>query len=90
MFFCANGPISYVHMYSSALSETVNKTSDVMGLPRGHIYPIIIYESETTLSSNFYILMLQALKQTTSFADHFIDNVIGLFKISSCWFSYIT
>lgn len=48
---------------SNAVSEIVNKTSDVMELPRGNIYPIRNYERETTLNANFDILLLQALKQ---------------------------
>ena len=76
--------------HSNAVSETVNKTSDVMGLPRGHIYPIRNYESETTLDTNFDILLLQALKQSVSFADDFIDDVIGSFKAPLRWYCSIS
>ena len=75
---------------SHAVSETVNKTSNVMGLPRGHIYPIRNYESETMLDTNFDILLLQALKQTASFADDFIDDVIGYFKAPLRWYCSIS
>ena len=46
--------------HSKAVSEIVNKTSDVIGLPRGHDHPNRNYESETTLDTNFDILLLQA------------------------------
>ena len=81
--FVQMDPILMFH--SNAGSETVTKTSEVMGLPRGHIYPIRKYESEKTLDANFDILLLPTLKQTASFADDFLDDVIGSFKASSRW-----
>ena len=76
--------------HSNTVSEIVNKTSDVMGIPRGHIYPIRNYERETTLDTNFDILLLQALKQRVPFADDFIDYVIGSFKAPLRWYCSIT
>ena len=79
-----------IMFHNEAVCEAVNKTSNVIGIPRGHIYPIINYESETTLDANFDILLLQALKQTASFADDFIDDVIGSFKAPSRWYCSIS
>ncbi|XP_022300318.2 interferon-induced protein 44-like [Crassostrea virginica] len=79
-----------IMFHNESVCEAVNKTSNVMGIPRGHIYPIINYESETTLDANLDILLLQALKQTASFADDFIDDVLGSFKAPSPWYCSIS
>lgn len=60
--------------HSKAVHDAVEKAAVVMGLPRCYVYPIINYESETSLEPNFDILFLNALKQTTDFANDYIED----------------
>ncbi|XP_065936839.1 interferon-induced protein 44-like [Magallana gigas] len=65
------------HMFhSSAVREAVDKIADVMGLPRGFVLPIKNYESETILDQNIDILILKALKQTSDFADDYMEEQV--------------
>lgn len=60
--------------YSTQIRNTVDKIAQIMGLPRGHIFPVKNYESETDLDDNVSILALLPLRQMLHFADDYIDK----------------
>ncbi|KAL3875137.1 hypothetical protein ACJMK2_038065 [Sinanodonta woodiana] len=63
---------------SGLISDLVDKVSQVMGLPRGHVLPLKNYERELELDINVNILALLALRQilrcSQDFMFNFLDN----------------
>ncbi|XP_034306896.2 interferon-induced protein 44 [Magallana gigas] len=59
---------------SSAVEDTVNKTADIIAIPRSHVLPVKNYEKETQLKTDINILALTALRQALMFADDFLEN----------------
>ncbi|XP_076099527.1 interferon-induced protein 44-like [Mytilus galloprovincialis] len=62
--------------YSPVIQETVDRVSQIMGLPRSHILPIKNYESEMELNENVNILALLTLQQVLHFADDYMYNYL--------------
>ncbi|XP_063427095.1 interferon-induced protein 44-like [Mytilus trossulus] len=62
--------------YSPIIQETVDRVSQIMGLPRSHILPIKNYESEMELNENVNILALLTLQQVLHFADDYMYNYL--------------
>ncbi|KAK3577661.1 hypothetical protein CHS0354_000088 [Potamilus streckersoni] len=61
---------------SGLISNLVDKVSQVMGLPRGHVLPIKNYEKELELDININILSLLALRQILRFSQDFLFNFL--------------
>jgi len=62
--------------HSSTIQETVDRVSQIMGLPRSHILPIKNYESEIDVNEYVNILALLSLQQMFHFADDFMFNYL--------------
>lgn len=52
-----------------AIGDLVDKTADLLGLPRAHILPVKNYEREMEPQQDINILALLALRQMLNFAD---------------------
>ncbi|KAL3875141.1 hypothetical protein ACJMK2_038069 [Sinanodonta woodiana] len=61
---------------SGLISDLVDKVSQVMGLPRGHVLPIKNYEKELELDTKISILSLLALRQMLRFSQDFLFNFL--------------
>ncbi|VDI33808.1 Hypothetical predicted protein [Mytilus galloprovincialis] len=66
--------------YSPLVKETVERVSQIMGLPRSHILPVKNYESEMDLNDNVNILALMSLQQILHFADDYMYNHLDKHK----------
>ncbi|KAL3875139.1 hypothetical protein ACJMK2_038067 [Sinanodonta woodiana] len=72
---------------SGLISDLVDKVSQVMGLPRGHVLPLKNYERELELDMSVSILALLALRQILRFSQdslfNFLDNPdkLGIHKM---------
>lgn len=62
--------------FSSVIQETINRVSQIIGLPRSHILPIKNYESEMELNENVNILTLLTLQQMLHFSDDYMCNYL--------------
>ena len=62
--------------HSPTIQETVDRVSQIMGLPRSHILPIKNYESEIDVNDYVNILALLSLQQMFHFADDFMFNYL--------------
>ncbi|XP_052103654.1 interferon-induced protein 44-like [Mytilus californianus] len=62
--------------HSPLIRETVDRVSQIMGLPRSHILPVKNYESEMDLNDNVNILALMTLQQMLHFADDYMYNYL--------------
>ncbi|KAK3577662.1 hypothetical protein CHS0354_000090 [Potamilus streckersoni] len=58
------------------ISDLVDKVSQVMGLPRGHVLPLKNYERELELDTSVSILSLLALRQILRFSRDFLFNFL--------------
>ncbi|KAK3577663.1 hypothetical protein CHS0354_000091 [Potamilus streckersoni] len=61
---------------SGLIANLVDKVSQIMGLPRGHVLPIKNYEKELELDINVSILSLLALRQILRFSQDFLFNFL--------------
>ncbi|KAL3875142.1 hypothetical protein ACJMK2_038070 [Sinanodonta woodiana] len=61
---------------SGLISDLVDKVSQVMGLPRGHVLPIQNYEKELELDTKISILSLLVLRQMLRFSQDFLFNFL--------------
>ncbi|XP_046565381.1 interferon-induced protein 44-like isoform X5 [Haliotis rubra] len=59
---------------SSAIRDVVEKTGELLGLPRSHVYPVKNYEDELVLDDNVTIPALTSFVQMTRFADDFLND----------------
>ncbi|XP_061167735.1 interferon-induced protein 44-like [Saccostrea echinata] len=59
---------------STAIANAVKKVGEMMGLPRGHVFPIKNFEKETKLTLGVGFLLMDALQQCLDFADDFMDG----------------
>lgn len=55
--------------YSTVIQETVDRVSQIIGLPSSHILPFKNYEAEMELSNNINILTLLTLHKMLRFCD---------------------
>ena len=62
--------------HSQTIQETVDRVSQIMGLPRSHILPIKNYELEIDVNDYVNILALLSLQQMFHFADDFMYNYL--------------
>ena len=62
--------------HSPTIQETVDRVSQIMGLPRSHILPVKNYESEIDVNDYVNILALLSLQQMLHFADDFMYNYL--------------
>ncbi|XP_061167738.1 interferon-induced protein 44-like, partial [Saccostrea echinata] len=60
--------------YSEACKKALEKTAELIGLPRGHVFPVKNYEKETQLYTPINILVLTALRQTLIYADDYLED----------------
>lgn len=60
--------------HSQACKQALEIAADVIGLPRGHVFPVKNYEQETQLQTNVSILALTAMRQTLVFADDYLED----------------
>ena len=60
--------------YSEACKQALEIAADVIGIPRGHVFPVKNYEQETQLQTNVSILALTAMRQTLVFADDYLED----------------
>ncbi|KAL3875155.1 hypothetical protein ACJMK2_038083, partial [Sinanodonta woodiana] len=74
---CHNVEKDHSFIFKSGLiSDLVDKVSQVMGLPRGHVLPIKNYEKELELDTKISILSLLALRQMLRFSQDFLFNFL--------------
>ncbi|XP_071079877.1 interferon-induced protein 44-like [Haliotis cracherodii] len=59
---------------SAAIGGLVEKTGELFGLPRSHVYPVKNYEDELVLDDNVTLPALTSLVQMTRFADDFLND----------------
>ncbi|XP_048258954.1 interferon-induced protein 44-like isoform X2 [Haliotis rufescens] len=59
---------------SAAIRGLVEKTAELFGLPRSHVYPVKNYEDELVLDDNVTLPALTSLVQMTRFADDFLND----------------
>ncbi|XP_061167740.1 interferon-induced protein 44-like [Saccostrea echinata] len=59
---------------SATISKAVKTVGEIMGLPRGHVFPVKNFEKETKLNIGAGFLLMDALKQCLDFADDFMDG----------------
>ncbi|CAG2238099.1 unnamed protein product [Mytilus edulis] len=62
--------------FSPVVQETVDRVSQILGLPRSNILPIKNYESEIELQDNVNILTLLTLQQILNSADDYMFNYL--------------
>ncbi|XP_071162518.1 interferon-induced protein 44-like [Mytilus edulis] len=62
--------------FSPGVQETVDRVSQILGLPRSNILPIKNYESEIELQDNVNILTLLTLQQILNSADDYMFNYL--------------
>ncbi|XP_071160887.1 interferon-induced protein 44-like [Mytilus edulis] len=62
--------------FSPDVHETVDRVSQILGLPRSNILPIKNYESEIELQDNVNILTLLTLQQILNSADDYMFNYL--------------
>ncbi|CAC5374801.1 unnamed protein product [Mytilus coruscus] len=62
--------------FSPVVQETVDRFSQILGLPRSNILPIKNYESEIELQDNVNILTLLTLQQILNSADDYMFNYL--------------
>lgn len=62
--------------YSTVIQETVDRVSQIIGLPSSHIFPFKNYEAEMELSNNVNILTLLTLHKMLRFCDDYLDNYL--------------
>uniref|UniRef100_K1RGC3 Interferon-induced protein 44 n=1 Tax=Magallana gigas TaxID=29159 RepID=K1RGC3_MAGGI len=60
--------------HSKACKQALEIAAEVIGLPRGHVFPVKNYEQETQLQTNVSILALTAMRQTQVFADDYLED----------------
>ncbi|XP_064607826.1 interferon-induced protein 44-like [Liolophura sinensis] len=65
---------------STAVKNMVDKTAELVGVPRSHVLPIKNYESEIELDVNVNILALLGLRQMLWFADDYLCNQADLLQ----------
>ncbi|XP_076095598.1 interferon-induced protein 44-like [Mytilus galloprovincialis] len=61
---------------SFVIQQTIDRVSQIIGLPRSHILPIKNYESEMELNDNVNILTLITLQHILHFCDDYMDNYL--------------
>lgn len=61
---------------SFVIQQTIDRVSQMIGLPRSHILPIKNYESEMELNDNVNILTLITLQHILHFCDDYMDNYL--------------
>lgn len=59
---------------SQACKKAIETAADVIGIPRGHVFPVKNYEQETQLQTNVSIVALTAMRQTLVFADDYLED----------------
>lgn len=59
---------------SQVCKKALETAADVIGIPRGHVFPVKNYEQETQLKTNVSILALAAMRQVLVFADDFLED----------------
>ncbi|XP_062611391.1 interferon-induced protein 44-like, partial [Saccostrea cucullata] len=59
---------------STTIAKAIKKVGEIMGLPRGHIFPVKNFEKETKLNIGAGILLMNAVQQCLDFADDFMDG----------------
>ncbi|XP_052106162.1 interferon-induced protein 44-like [Mytilus californianus] len=62
--------------FSPVVQESVDRVSQILGLPRSNILPIKNYESEIELHANVNILTLLTLQQILNSADDYMYNYL--------------
>ncbi|XP_071162520.1 interferon-induced protein 44-like [Mytilus edulis] len=62
--------------FSPVVQETVDRVSQILGLPRSNILPVKNYESEIELQDNVNILTLLTLQQILNSADDYMFNYL--------------
>ncbi|XP_060575115.1 interferon-induced protein 44-like [Ruditapes philippinarum] len=67
-----------VNIYrSKKVLEEINRASDLFGLPRGNIHPVVNYgERVTTINPDMNIPILLALQQCVNFSNDFMENIL--------------
>ncbi|XP_062595301.1 interferon-induced protein 44-like [Saccostrea cucullata] len=60
--------------YSEACKRALEKTAELIGLPRGHVFPVKNYEKETQLNTPINIVVLTAIRQTLIYADDYLED----------------
>uniref|UniRef100_K1RB26 Interferon-induced protein 44 n=1 Tax=Magallana gigas TaxID=29159 RepID=K1RB26_MAGGI len=60
--------------HSQACKQALETAADVIGIPRGHVFPVKNYEKESQLQTNISILALTAMRQTLVFADDYLED----------------
>lgn len=60
--------------HSQACKQALETAADVIGVPRGHVFPVKNYEKESQLQTNISILALTAIRQTLVFADDYLED----------------
>ncbi|XP_052678118.1 interferon-induced protein 44-like [Crassostrea angulata] len=61
-------------LHADACKQALEIAAEVIGLPRGHVFPLKNYEQETQLQTNVSILALTAMRQTLVFADDYLED----------------
>lgn len=59
---------------SQACKQALETAADVIGIPRGHVFPVKNYEKESRLQTNISIMALTAMRQTLVFADDYLED----------------
>lgn len=67
-----------VNIYKSKkVSEEMNRASDLFGLPRGNIHPVVNYGVRvTTINPDMNIPILLALQQCVNFSNEFMESIL--------------
>nr|XP_034306901.1 interferon-induced protein 44 [Crassostrea gigas] len=60
--------------HSQACKQALETAADVIGIPRGHVFPVKNYEKESQLQTNISIMALTAMRQTLVFADDYLED----------------
>lgn len=61
-------------IYTENVKTSVDEVTDVIVIPRSHVFPIKNYEKEESLQTGISILALRALKQALLFSEYFLEN----------------
>ena len=65
---------------SQKIYTAVDEAATKLGVPKGHVLPVVNYENEVELDTNMDILALLALRQILRFADNYFDDQIDVLE----------